>query len=596
MHSIKSTASPPPHPATAHPETPPSQPSSSPSTAPFTSGSRKRKLDVEDDGTRKRQQVELQAVAPPASPPISPPASQPAAASPQPLKASPETRQNTPDHNREAEDIDRSRDGEIPAVVAKHEPQAPVDEANPSSPTLRNSQEREADSRYRDETGRRYHATDNRSHEAKDSPSTRPQPSPTAQLSKANLKQLQQQVIALEEMNNTATSSERGRKRTLSGQMTMSRTSVSEVASTRTKESTPSHAFYRYEILDQAKVYVIAEDPPRTVQAQLDTIFKREMSEERHRQISATAKEKSPLFSELLRGAHREDDLVELVHEAIFAMHKDKALTHPRKADWNLCLKPTIQRQQYWNFDLLDRPNAGVDEGLNGPDKLQETDQPVSAPGASQSPMPPPPVLRAQPQPIQDAAVKTPRPDFTCGFRTSTVTNALHARGLSKFKAHNFLEALQLKSKLYSNPAQQSLEVRFPILVVEGKAYATGKTLFEAENQAAVSGSSMLILQQQLEVLHDTVVLGSSVERKKSPLAFSVCTQGPNLELWAHYIVTEESTTTYHMNIVASCHACLSGELERFLTKTDCMIQWYKSEYLAEVVDQLFVIANHAAR
>ena len=34
--------------------------------------------------------------------------------------------------------------------------------------------------------------------------------------------------------------------------------------------------------------------------------------------------------------------------------------------------------------------------------------------------------------------------------------------------------------------------IRFPFLVVEGKSYATGETVFEAENQAAVSGACPL--------------------------------------------------------------------------------------------------------
>ena len=168
---------------------------------------------------------------------------------------------------------------------------------------------------------------DNQSDKTEDPPLCRPRPSPPAQLSKANLDQLQQEVVALEEMDHTITPSDRGRKRASSRQ-----TSSSDLASTRSKEPTFSHSFYRYSILDRANVYVLPESPPEALQAQLDIIFKREVTEERRREISAMAKDKSRDFSQLLRGSHREDDLVELVHRALFDMHKDKTLAHPRKA------------------------------------------------------------------------------------------------------------------------------------------------------------------------------------------------------------------------------------------------------------------------
>ena len=160
--------------------------------------------------------------------------------------------------------------------------------------------------------------------------------------------------------------------------------------------------------------------------------------------------------------------------------------------------------------------------------------------------------------------------------------------------AQDLLESLQLGKVLYSNPTQHFLELRFPILVVEGKAYATGKTLFEAENQTAVSGSCILNLQRQLTRLHDSV--NTAPREKKSPLAFSVCTQGPIFELWVHHLETEDSITRYYMNLLAACHGSLCDDLERFLLKIDCLIQWYQQDYLEEVADQLFAIAKYVAR
>lgn len=134
----------------------------------------------------------------------------------------------------------------------------------------------------------------------------------------------------------------------------------------------------------------------------------------------------------------------------------------------------------------------------------------------------------------QDSTIKAPRPDFNIGFRDSTVADALMNRGLSKHEAENFLKLLQREHKLCSDATQNFLNVRFPILVIEGKAYATGKTIFEAENQAAVSGSCMVNLQRQLTDLFTTVFPNPESrpdsEGKKTPLAFPICTWGPIIE------------------------------------------------------------------
>ena len=97
-------------------------------------------------------------------------------------------------------------------------------------------------------------------------------------------------------------------------------------------------------------------------------------------------------------------------------------------------------------------------------------------------------------------------------------------RGLSKFKAEDFLDFLQSERELCLDPTQNFLDVRCPVLVIEGKAYATGETVFEAQNQAAVSGSCMLNLRKQpTNISHK---LFSNPEDGKTHLAFSICTEG----------------------------------------------------------------------
>ena len=167
-------------------------------------------------------------------------------------------------------------------------------------------------------------------------------------------------------------------------------------------------------------------------------------------------------------------------------------------------------------------------------------------------------------------------------------------RGLSKYKADDLLNFLQLEDKLYSDPTQNFLNVRFPILVIEGKAYATGKTIFEAENQAAVSGACMINLQKQLIGLFERIFPNS--KSGKTPLVFSICTLGPIIEFWVHYTVLEEGICMHYMNLLKLCYGSLDDGLEDFLMLLERLITWYKNEFLEEIADQLCGIAKHIAR
>ena len=258
-------------------------------------------------------------------------------------------------------------------------------------------------------------------------------------------------------------------------------------------------------------------------------------------------------------------------------------------------------QQEVWDSNAQDQAQE-VDSIIDRPNKRKQGDRSFPSPDQSKSSIPPltPPFPEASSQSRQEGAVKTPRPDFTIGLRHSTVASALVKRGLSNYKADDFLKFLQREGKLCSDPTQDFLNVRFPILVIEGKAYATGKTVFEAENQAAVSGSCMINLQRQFLSLFDGVFQNfkRSVNPAggKTPLAFSICTQGPIIEFWVHYFVLEEDICMHYMNLMKLCHGSLTDGLEDFLMLLERVIGWYKNDFLKGVADQLFDLANHYAR
>jgi hypothetical protein len=236
------------------------------------------------------------------------------------------------------------------------------------------------------------------------------------------------------------------------------------------------------------------------------------------------------------------------------------------------------------------KPNDKVDDSVNDSRMQQQGDAVYASPEPSQPAMPPPP-LPSTPKPA--IPVRTPRPDITAGLRHSTVVDALVARGLGKIKASGILETLQEQQVLCSDPVQQALPIRFSHLVVEGKSYSTGRPVFEAQNQAAISGSCMTNLQHMLTDLTERASPGSY--HSKAPLAFSICTEGPHMELWVHYTTLTEGVRIYNMNILKTCHASLVEGVVEFFILVDIVMSWASTEFLNEIVEQLLLVA-HAER
>ena len=208
--------------------------------------------------------------------------------------------------------------------------------------------------------------------------------------------------------------------------------------------------------------------------------------------------------------------------------------------------------------------------------------------------MPPPPF------PQQDVSpVKTPRPDITIGLRNAVVVNALQSHGLTETEAKHFLKALQeTKARnrseplLCSEPTQRALHIRFPFLSVEGEAYATGNPVFDAQNQAAVSGACALKILHDLDELACSANPGNS--SKDQPIVFSICTEGPYHELWAHYTVIKDGVRTYNMVILKTCNAVLHSELLGFLVAVDNVMSWGAGEFLEKITRQLGEVAKAA--
>lgn len=153
-------------------------------------------------------------------------------------------------------------------------------------------------------------------------------------LSEENLRKLQSQLKQSQEMEPAVTPADRVRKR----DAVTRQPSISDLnpetatASVRSQKSAASLKFYRYNVLERARVYIHCEYPPPEIQVLLDAIFAREIPKERKLEISCIARETAQKLSSETRGAYREDDLIAPLNIAPDQTPPKEMLKCPRKA------------------------------------------------------------------------------------------------------------------------------------------------------------------------------------------------------------------------------------------------------------------------
>ena len=418
---------------------------------------------------------------------------------------------------------------------------------------------------------------------------------------------------------------------------TSSRRSIvapSEADSVRSQRSSNTTAHYRYKYLEDANLHIHV-DPPENIQAAINIIVNAKPSEERCTILCDKAKEFWKKCKEMVRAAAGEDDFVHVFYAIAEDMSPDN-LIFREKADWREDLKPTIQQSDMNLSFLSDFNTMGSDEQQEVDDtstpppskrRQQSASRLYISPQNSQinssdsaSPDHRPPKSDALPPPAshpdkakETSPIKTPRPDITIGIKESALISAL-ASALSpqKFtntKAKQFLEKLQdttMPSELDRSqepalilvPTQRESNLAFPSFVFEGKGYSTGKQVFEAENQAAVSGACGLKIQIMLDELVKRAIRspdGPLISSKNQPqLFFSICSEGPYHELWAHYTVIEDGERHFKMVLLDTCNGTVLKQVESFLVQVDNIMIWTMGPFLKSVVERLGKVARKA--
>jgi hypothetical protein len=404
---------------------------------------------------------------------------------------------------------------------------------------------------------------------------------------------------------------------------TLSRRSLAteaESESIRSQRSSSTTAHYRYKHLKAANVYIHV-DPPEDIQTAINDIICVKPSEDRCALINEKANKFWKRCRELVQAAAGEGDFVSIFHTIAEQLSPDNFIFR-KEADWRAELKPTIQ-QSAANLSILwDFKGLGSDEQQNIDDTsappppkrhLQSADRLYISPRSSRvdASMAPPDNKPLPPAYVKETfQVKTPRPDITAGIEESALASAL-ASSLSsqKFnytKAEKFLDDLQntvmptedgsQQPAMIIVPTQRDSNLTFPTLVFEGKGYSTGKQVFEAQNQAAVSGAGGVKMQIMLDELVERATRSSATpftpSKNRPSLVFSICTEGPYHELWAHYTVIKDGERQFNMMLLDTCHGVVLKQVERFFIQVDNVMTWTVGTFLQAVVERLAEVAK----
>jgi hypothetical protein len=367
---------------------------------------------------------------------------------------------------------------------------------------------------------------------------------------------------------------------------------VSSALETATSQRSSSrNAHYRYTYLSGAGVYIHI-DPPGNIQAAIDDIFKDEVSENRRAELYSIANDFCEDSKERVQGRTAEGSFVDLFSHTLLNMKINK-IAFEYGVDWRAELKPIDRLSARQKAILGNFPIGTNQQEGTAPNPTPDNRPP------QQNTMPPP--SGPLPKKAEETSrIKTPRPDISVGANVeefaSALCSALSSRGVDGHVVGKMLERLEnstrssgqgAESLLIATPLKESRLV-FPFAVVEGKAYSTGRQIFEAQNQAAVSGASALKIQLSLNKLVEG--LSSHVS---PPLFFSICTEGPHHELWVHFCLEDDGdTSTFNMKLLMICNSVLLESVKDFIIALEYVLCWGTGKFLDSVVDRLGMVGE----
>lgn len=388
----------------------------------------------------------------------------------------------------------------------------------------------------------------------------------------------------------------------------------SETGTDQTQPSSSTNFVYRRKNLASVKIRFHA-DPADGIEATIKGIVNAQVSHRRRAELRVIAQNFRNRCLSNVRAETGEDDFLRPLYTAIEALGLE-SLRVREKAPWRWELKPVVRHQSYFNLNFLARePHIEADDPLALPRKRQQqaTNENYISPEASQTIIPTPPANNAQepsmmpppPLPTENQGgrhtVKTPHPDLSVGIDLRALIAAVSSPNFPQAKATAFIDWLQnqmvqheadgpFEPMLLLVPAPRAQDVAFPFAVVEGKAYSTGKQIYEAENQAAVSmaGAHKILLCLDR--------IGSTRPTVPHPphVLYSITTQGPIHELWAHWTVVEDGVRMFDSMLWGSWNGLVRERAEDFILKLHNVCVWGTGTFMRELVARLRDVAVQA--
>ena len=386
----------------------------------------------------------------------------------------------------------------------------------------------------------------------------------------------------------------------------------SETGSDRTQRSSNTSAVYRRQNLAAVKIRLHAE-PPDDIKTAIKDIVNAEFPEQHRAELDVVAKEFRDGCLKNVRAQSGEDDFINPLHTAIKALHLKDLCIH-EKAAWRSELKPIVRQQPHFSSSFM----AGIQQleidGVSAPPpkrQQQYTNDYMSpessmtnaiAPSANisqESSTKPPPAL--VPENKDRSPVKTPHPDLSMGIDREALISALSSQDLNEDRATEFIDWLQkemvqhepggpLEPMLILVPALRALDLTIPFAVVEGKAYSTGKQIFEAENRAAGA------LACAHNILHclDCMANPGKTTNTQLRVLFSITTQGPIHELWAHWTAVKGGVRIFESKLWDSWNALVQERAVDFIVKLNSVCVWGTGPFMKSVVEALGKVAVQA--
>ncbi|EDU45947.1 hypothetical protein PtrSN002B_010399 [Pyrenophora tritici-repentis] len=187
--------------------------------------------------------------------------------------------------------------------------------------------------------------------------------------------------------------------------------------------------------------------------------------------------------------------------------------------------------------------------------------------------------------------ISTPKPDIVIGIAHTAFT-LQHRRRLVDHQA---------SGSILSDPHAADMAIRFPFLIVEAKGLSVNGTLISAQNQAAISGASMLRilndLSNQAACSSSTDPGSEFISLSTTPLGlhpdlalcFSLVTEGPTHELWVHFM----HEGAFHMVFLRSWRTTQEHDAQEIVYYLARIMEWGNGKFKDCIVEKLKKVPGH---